>query len=60
MTIQLTGQLLRSCETACVLGISENQVRNLRRSGQLPMVRVGNSIRYRREDVIELARKRNS
>jgi excisionase family DNA binding protein len=46
--------LLTSKEVARLLAISERAVFSLAKSGQLPKVRFGAAVRYRRSDVLAL------
>ena len=50
--------LLKTSEVATMLGISERSVHRMKSAGELPdVVRVGNSVRWRRDDIEKLIGK---
>lgn len=56
LTPGLSDRLLRAREAAEVLAISERQVWNLARAGELELVRLGRSTRFRASSVRRLIR----
>jgi len=44
---------------AKMLGICERTIRNLTKSGELPVIRIASRVLYRREDLIEFVQKRS-
>jgi excisionase family DNA binding protein len=46
--------LLTTRQTATLLGVSERTIWNLKRLGQLSVVRIGRSTRYDRRDILKL------
>jgi excisionase family DNA binding protein len=46
--------LLTTRQTATLLGVSERTIWNLKRLGQLCVVRIGRSTRYDRRDILKL------
>lgn len=46
-----TGALLTSDDVAAMLGVKRWRVQELSRAGDLPTVRIGRTLRYRREAV---------
>ena len=47
-------------EVAKMLCLCEKTIRNLTKRGELPAVRIGSSVRYCREDLIEFIRQRST
>lgn len=61
MTINLEGsQLLRACECAAYLSVSERHVLNLANAGLLTPHRLGRAVRFDPAEVIQLGAKRSS
>ena len=50
--------LLTVRDAAIALAISERKLWTLTKSGEMPVVRLGRSVRYRPEDLREFARQR--
>jgi excisionase family DNA binding protein len=56
MPMQTTEALFNRKQTAALFGVSTQTIIRLENAGNLPVVRIGTSIRYRRSDIEKFTR----
>jgi len=55
--VEITPMLLRPAEAAKLLSLGESTVYRMAANGELPAVRIGRTVRFRRADLVELIDK---